>query len=590
MTSRNGVRLRRDLDLEPPLSEPELVAHLSELAAQNVPAGEELSFLGAGMYDHYVPAVVDAILSRGEFLTAYTPYQPEMSQGVLQAIFEYQTVICELTGMDVSNASGYDGPSVAADACYMAKHVTGRSKVVLAEALNPQVRQVVKTYAPGFGLEVVEVPHADGVTDPDAVREAAEDAACVLFGQPNFFGCLESAPALAAAANDAGALPVAHVDPLSLGVLEAPGNYGCAIAIGEGQGAGNYLSFGGPHYGFLAAKQDYIRRMPGRIIGETTDLDGERGFVLTLADPRAAHPAREGDAQHHHEPDAPRPRRPRVPVLARPAGATGARRDVHGARGVRARAARAAARPFPTGRASRSSSSGSDGNATGRRPRRARARRPSRLRARARLPGHGRRAARLRHGEAEPGGHRPPRRRARRGGRREADLREVASPGGAPRRLPSYDVPTVEVPQELARARPPRLPELAEPEVVRHFSALAARTFGVDTGFYPLGSCTMKHNPRVNERVVLLPGFRDLHPLQEEEAAQGALELMWRLQEILAEVAGLDAVSLQPAAGSQGEVTGPHAHAGLLRRPGRGRAEDGTSSSPTRRTARTRPA
>jgi glycine dehydrogenase subunit 1 len=277
-----AVRLGRDLDLEPALSEQELVAHLTELAARNVPASEELSFLGAGMYDHYVPAVVDAILSRGEFLTAYTPYQPEMSQGVLQAIFEYQTVVCELTGMDVSNASGYDGTAVAADACYMAKHVTGRSKVVLAEALNPQVRQVVKTYAPGFGLEVVELPHRGGVTDPDELRRVAEDAACVIFQQPNFFGCLEAAPDLAAAANEAGALPVAHVDPLSLGVLEAPGHYGCAIAIGEGQGAGNYVSYGGPHYGFLAAKQDFIRRMPGRIIGETTDLDGARGFVLTL--------------------------------------------------------------------------------------------------------------------------------------------------------------------------------------------------------------------------------------------------------------------------------------------------------------------
>jgi glycine dehydrogenase subunit 1 len=276
------VRLGRELDLEPPLSEPEVVAHLGELASRNVAVDEELSFLGAGMYDHYVPAVVDAILSRGEFLTAYTPYQPEMSQGVLQAIFEYQSVICELAGMDVSNASGYDGTTVAADACYMARHVTNRSKVVLAEALNPQVRQVVKTYAPGFGLDVVEVPHRDGLTDPDEFRQAAEDAACAIFQQPNFFGSLEAAPELATAANEAGALPVAHVDPLSLGVLEAPGHYGCAIAIGEGQGAGNYLAYGGPHYGFLAAKQDYIRRMPGRIIGETTDLDGRRGFVLTL--------------------------------------------------------------------------------------------------------------------------------------------------------------------------------------------------------------------------------------------------------------------------------------------------------------------
>jgi glycine dehydrogenase subunit 1 len=277
-----AVRLGRELDLDPPLSEPELVAHLEELAARNVHTGRELSFLGAGIYDHYVPALVDAVLARGEFLTAYTPYQPEMSQGVLQAIFEYQTAICELTGMDVSNASSYDGTTVAADACYIAKHVTGRAKVVLCETVNPQVRQVAKTYAPGFGLEVAEVPHTDGVTDADQLAAAATDAACVIFQQPNFFGCLEPAPDLAAAANDAGALSVAHVDPLSLGVLEAPGNYGCALAIGEGQGAGNYQAYGGPHYGFIAARSDYIRRMPGRIVGETTDVAGERGYVLTL--------------------------------------------------------------------------------------------------------------------------------------------------------------------------------------------------------------------------------------------------------------------------------------------------------------------
>jgi glycine dehydrogenase subunit 1 len=277
-----GVRLGRPLDLESALSEPELVSHLGELAARNVDTGREISFLGAGIYDHYVPAVVDAVLARGEFLTAYTPYQPEMSQGVLQAIFEYQTAICELTGMDVSNASGYDGTTVAADACYVAKHATGRKKVVLAESLNPQVRQVVKTYAPGFELEVVEVAHRDGVTDPDDVRQAAADAACVIFQQPNFFGCLEPAPDLAAATNETGALPVAHVDPVSLGVLEAPGAYGCALAIGEGQSAGNYQSSGGPHYGFFAARSEFIRRMPGRISGETVDSEGRRGFVLTL--------------------------------------------------------------------------------------------------------------------------------------------------------------------------------------------------------------------------------------------------------------------------------------------------------------------
>jgi glycine dehydrogenase subunit 1 len=205
-----------------------------------------------------------------------------MSQGVLQAIFEYQTAICELTGMDVSNASGYDGTTVAADACFVAKHATGKSKIVITEATSPQVRQVVKTYAPGFGLEIVEVPHDGGTTDPDRLREAATDAAAVIFQHPNFFGCLEPAPDLAAAANDAEALPIAHVDLVSLGVLEAPGNYGCAMAIGEGQSAGNAMSYGGPHYGFLAARNDYIRRLPGRIVGETVDAEGKRGFVLTL--------------------------------------------------------------------------------------------------------------------------------------------------------------------------------------------------------------------------------------------------------------------------------------------------------------------
>jgi glycine dehydrogenase subunit 1 len=277
-----GVRFDRELDVPPALSELELVAHMSELAARNVHSGVELSFLGAGIYDHYVPSVVDVLLSRGEFLTAYTPYQPEMSQGVLQAIFEYQTVICELTGMDVSNASGYDGTTVAADACFVAKHSSDRTKIVLAESLNPQVREVVKTYAPGFGLEVVEVPHRDGTTDPQSVLEAARDAAAVIFQHPNFLGCLEPAADLAEAASEAGAHAIAHVDLMTLGVLEAPGEYGCAMAVGEGQSVGCPPLYGGPHYGFFAARQEFVRRMPGRIVGETVDQDGRRAYVLTL--------------------------------------------------------------------------------------------------------------------------------------------------------------------------------------------------------------------------------------------------------------------------------------------------------------------
>jgi glycine dehydrogenase subunit 1 len=277
-----AVRLGRELDVPRALGEADLVRHLEELASMNASSASELSFLGAGIYDHYVPAIVDTILQRGEFLTAYTPYQPEMSQGVLQAIFEYQTAICELTGLDVSNASGYDGCTVAADACYVARHHTGKTRIVLAEALNPQARQVVKTYAPGFGMEVVEVPHEHGATDPERFAAAAEDAAIAIFQQPNVFGVLEPAPELAAGAAEGGAVPVAHVDPVSLGLLEAPGNYGCGMAIGEGQGLGCYQSYGGPHFGFMAARSEFVRRLPGRIVGETVDLEGRRGFVLTL--------------------------------------------------------------------------------------------------------------------------------------------------------------------------------------------------------------------------------------------------------------------------------------------------------------------
>src|SRR5258708_9771902 len=281
-----GVRFRGELAVEPELTAQEITALFERLAARNAHTGVELSFLGAGVYDHYVPAVVDAVLSRGEFLTAYTPYQPEMSQGVLQAIFEYQTAICELTGMDVSNASGYDGTTVTADACYIAKHARpGKTRIVVTEATNPQVRHVVKTYAPGFGLEIVEEPHRNGATDPDELRAAAEGAAAVIFQQPNFFGCLEPAPELAAAANDAGALSIAHVDLLSLGVLEAPARYGCALALGEGQAAGNFPAYGGPHYGFLASRQEILRPMPGRTVREPVNPPRPRPHLLPLPTP-----------------------------------------------------------------------------------------------------------------------------------------------------------------------------------------------------------------------------------------------------------------------------------------------------------------
>ena len=534
---------------------------------------DDVSFLGAGIYDHYVPAVVDAVLQRGEFLTAYTPYQPELSQGVLQAIFEYQTAICELTGMDVSNASGYDGTTVAADACYVAKAATGRSRIVITEATNPQVRQVVKTFAHGFGLEIVEVPHEGGVTDPERVREVSADAAAVIFQQPNFFGCLEDAPALAAVANESGALPIAHVDLISLGVLEAPGNYGCALAIGEGQSAGNFMSYGGPHYGFLAAREPYVRRLPGRIVGETVDTAGDRGYVLTLQT-REQHIRREKATSNittnqtllalaglvHLSLLGPEGLRETGETCMALAAYAKTRLEERGVKLLFPESdnIQGVCRRRRTERARRDQG-------------RARPRRQPGLRARPRLPRAAAGPARRGDREAHDRGDRPAGRRPRGRGRRQP-VKLIYEKSRAGRRglaVPRPDLPVPAIPEALARKAPPRLPELAEPEVLRHFTELSTRNFGVDTGFYPLGSCTMKYNPRVNERLVGLPGFRDLHPLADDDSAQGALELQWHLEGILREVTGLDAISLQPAAGSQGELTGLLRDARALREQGR---------------------
>jgi glycine dehydrogenase subunit 1 len=277
------VRLGRPLDLPAGLPEQDVYAHLRDLAAKNVSAEDEITFLGAGMYDHYVPAVVDMLLGRSEFLTPYTPYQPEVSQGNLQAMFEYQTAISELTGLPVSNASVYEGPSAVASAGYLARLANGKGKFVVSRGLHPHSRETLETYAHGFGAEVVEVPLKDGVTDPDAWAAAIDgDTSAVFFQQPNFLGAVEDAEALAGAAKDSPAVVVGQYDPIPLGVLKPPGACGVDVCVGEGQSLGNRLDFGGPSFGFFAATEAYLRRMPGRIAGETVDADGRRGFVLTL--------------------------------------------------------------------------------------------------------------------------------------------------------------------------------------------------------------------------------------------------------------------------------------------------------------------
>jgi glycine dehydrogenase subunit 1 len=278
-----GVRLDRAIDLPPGKPEQEVYAYLRDLARRNVSAEDEITFLGAGMYDHYVPSVVDALLSRSEFLTPYTPYQPEVSQGTLQVMFEYQTAISELTGLPVSNATLYEAPSAVASAGWLARQQNRRGRFVVSRGLHPHSREALATTAHGYGTAVEEVGLSRGVTDADALREAiSDDVSAVFLQQPNFVGAVEDLEALAPIARDTGAVLVVQCDPITLGVLRPPGEFGVDIAVGEGQPLGNRLDYGGPSFGFFAAQEAYLRRMPGRIAGETTDVDGRRGFVLTL--------------------------------------------------------------------------------------------------------------------------------------------------------------------------------------------------------------------------------------------------------------------------------------------------------------------
>jgi glycine dehydrogenase subunit 1 len=277
------LRLDRPLDLPDGKPETEVYDRLAALAARNVHAEAETSFLGAGMYDHYVPAIVDAITSRSEFLTPYTPYQPEISQGGLQVMFEFQTAMSELTGLPVSNAALYEGPSAVASAAYLAIGATGRRKLVASRGVHPHSRESLVTYGAGYGSELVEAGLADGVTDAGKLAEAIDDeTAAVFLQQPNFLGAVEDVEELAAAAKERGALVIVACDPIALSVLKPPGECGADIAVGEGQPLGNRLDYGGPSFGFFCATEEHIRRMPGRIAGETTDMDGRRGFVLTL--------------------------------------------------------------------------------------------------------------------------------------------------------------------------------------------------------------------------------------------------------------------------------------------------------------------
>jgi glycine dehydrogenase subunit 1 len=280
------LRLREPLDLPDGMSEQDVYQHLSAFAARNRHADDEVTFLGAGMYDHYQPALIDTLIGRSEFITPYTPYQPEVSQGSLQAMFEYQTAISELTGLPVSNAALYEGPSSVASAGYLAlqEFKGARRRFVVSRGMHPHSRETLETYSAGYGTEVVETALDEkGATDLDQLAAAiTDDTAAVFLQQPNFLGTVENLGPLVEAAKSKGAIVVTAVDPMTLGILKPPGEYGVDIAVGEGQPLGNRLDYGGPSFGFFAAQERFIRKMPGRIAGETVDAEGKRGFVLTL--------------------------------------------------------------------------------------------------------------------------------------------------------------------------------------------------------------------------------------------------------------------------------------------------------------------
>jgi len=278
------LRLGRALDIPPGLDELELTRHMTELAGENAHAGQKTCFLGGGSYDHFIPAAVDALASRGEFYTSYTPYQPEVAQGNLQAMFEYQTLISQLTGMDVSNASLYDGGSAAAEAVLMCMSATRRhGKVVTAQNVHPEYRQILKTYFANLDTELVTVGAPQGTIPPDELAAAVDRrTACVLVQHPNFFGSLEQMARIADVVHDAGALLVVSFDPISLGLLKRPGDLGADVVIAEGQSLGIPMSYGGPYLGIMACREQFVRRLPGRIAGQTVDRRGKRCWVLTL--------------------------------------------------------------------------------------------------------------------------------------------------------------------------------------------------------------------------------------------------------------------------------------------------------------------
>ncbi len=550
-----GVLLKNGLNLPRGLSEHDLKRYFARLASGNDPLFSRPCFLGAGVYYHDVPSAVKAVMTRPEFLTSYTPYQPEIAQGTLRALFDFQTYMAELTGLEVSNASLYDGASAVAEAALLALRVKkAESFVYVSRAVHPEYRQVIQTYLNPQGHKIREIPLKGTETDLESLKSDLWPNSVVVVQYPNFFGTVEDLEALSRVCKEKNCFLVAAVaEAMNLALLPSPGSLGAGVCAGSAQSFGNPLMFGGPHSGFLTARFEDIRQVPGRIVGETLDRNGKKGCVLTFQ-AREQHIRRERAASNVCTTQS---------LMANFASAWLYMKGGAGARDA-AREGAAAAHALAI-------------EIT-------------------KVPGFKIETVRF----ANEFVVRPPS-----PGFAEflsewglvapydlakdypefkdcvlAACTELTSPadleaflsacqafGGNPltgtmleeleqtRKSPFQDPKPASLPPWLKTRDDLLIPGHSEVELVRYFTELARMNFCIDTGFYPLGSCTMKYNPKVNEEIASQPSWTELHPAQREGEVQGALQVLYELEQWLKEITGCHALTLQPAAGAQGELT-----------------------------------
>ena len=550
-----------DLHLPEALSEMEVLQEMEHLAGKNLVSGQMAMFLGAGAYHHFIPSVVPYLASRGEYATAYTPYQPEVSQGTLQSIFEYQSLMGRLTGMDVVNASHYDGATAMVEGALMAvRALQGkRDKILVSPSIHPQYRQTLRTYLSGDNQLQVSGDEEAGADLQDLEEAIDARTACVIVQNPDFFGDIHDLSRLSKVIHDAGALLVVVSNPITaLGLLQPPGAYGADIVAAEGQPLGIPLSFGGPYLGVLGCREALVRRLPGRLVGETVDAEGRRGFVLTLT-PREQHIRREKATSNICTNQG---------LMALMSGIYLACMGKQGLRLVAEMCyhkAHFAAQEIGNLKGYSVVNSGPFFNEFVIRCPKPAAEINQALLRREILGGYdlhldypNREKQMLlcvTENEHTRTNHQVGRWIEEGSRMTEPLIFELSSPGRTAFSLPKLDVPASALPVEFLRADLD-LPEVSELDLVRHYTRLSQLNFAIDTHFYPLGSCTMKYNPKVNERTAALPGFSLAHPHQPAATVQGCLELMYLLQEALREIAGFAQVSLQPAAGRSWRTLG----------------------------------